>query len=75
MRDSDHGGLDHGLDHDAALGGRQAAGLAHRAGGDEAVDARLEQRLEILLERRHVDLVVGGERGGDGGDDPFEAGH
>ena len=69
------GDLDHGLDDEPPLGGRQAAGLAHRAGGDEAVHAGLEQLLEVLLQGRDVDLVVGGERGGDGGDDPLEAGH
>ena len=51
------------------------AGLAHRAGRDEAVHAGLDQLLDVLLQRRDVDLIVGGERGGDGGDDAFEAGH
>ena len=50
----------------------QAAGLAHRAGGDEAVHAGLEQLLEVVLQGGDVDLVVGVERGGDGGDDAFE---
>ena len=52
--------------------GGQAAGLAHRAGGDEAVHAGLDQLLDVVLQRRDVDLVGGVERGGDGGDDAFE---
>ena len=30
---------------------------------------------EVVLQSSDIDLVVGGERGGDGGDDPLEAGH
>jgi hypothetical protein len=66
------GGLDDRTNHERALLAGERPGLAHRAGRDEPVHAGLDQLLDVLLERRDVDLVVGGERGGDGGDDAFK---
>jgi hypothetical protein len=71
-RDATGGGLDDGLHDRAALLGREAAGLAHRARGHEAVHAGLDQLRDVVLERGDVDLVGRVERGGDGGDDAFE---
>jgi len=61
-----------GAHDERALLARQRGGLAHRAGGHEAVHAGLDQLLDVVLQRRDIDLVIGGERGGDGGDDACE---
>ena len=66
-------GLADGLEHEPALGGVQAAGLAHRAGADDAVDPRVEQEADVGGEAGGVDRPVGVERRGHGGDDPGEA--
>ena len=52
---------DGGVDHGAPLRRAERAGLAHRAGGDEAVHAGVEQRGDVALERGDVDGAVGVE--------------
>src|ERR687886_572374 len=57
----------------AALGGAEAAGLAHRAGADDPVDAGVEESADVGLQRRRVDASGRVERGRDGGKDACEA--
>jgi hypothetical protein len=61
------------LDELELLGVGQGAGLARRARDDDAVGTRRDAVVDVLLDRRPVDLAVGGE-GGDESDEDLPEG-
>ena len=60
-----------GLDDGQLLVEGQRVGLAVGADGEDAVDAALDQALDLLAEDFQIDGLIGVHGGQDGGDDAF----